>query len=64
MTIINKSNLSEYRDRLKRQKEVLQLSTTFDSSEKNELDKIYSDLIEICNKRIAKNDLPTETAID
>lgn len=64
MTIITPSNLKEYRDRLQRQKQVLQISTTFDSSEKIELDKIYSDLIDVCNKRLAKNDLPTETAID
>lgn len=51
--IITKIDLRSYRSRLDRQMNVLHLSKIFSEEEKENVKKCYTDLIAICDERIA-----------
>lgn len=65
MALINsKNNLIEYIKRTQRQKEVLQLSMMFDAVEKEQISQCFDDLIQICERRLAKQESEDKQTLD
>lgn len=52
LILANTKQLIDYKKRLERQKDILEISSVFSISEKKELLQIYCNLIAICENRI------------
>jgi hypothetical protein len=55
MALFKKIDLVEYRHRLELQQSTLHLSLVFNETERQDVAIIYDELIEICDKAIARN---------
>lgn len=53
--IKTKKDLQEYRDRIERQKHVLNHSLIFDDSEKQRVAEIYNGLLAVCDNILSPN---------